>query len=232
MSSSESNLRGNRGEDFFEIFIERFVDVFGGDINAEVFAACHSVVLDSARNNAREMFELRIDVDGDSVEGYPVPDSDSDGRDFIFPLSFSLDPYADAVGSALAVDVKVFERVDDPLFEAVDEEPDVAFSFIEIKDGVRNSLSGPVVCVLAASSGLIDGKAHGCKQVGFNGGCSCSVERWMLKEPDQFGSVIVNDIVDALLHELYGVEILDGLRGYFPFRRSHGRIVSLSAEMR
>lgn len=105
------------------------------------------------------MLELRTDVDGDSVEGYPVPDSNSDGRDFIFPLSFALDPYAYAVGSALAVDVKVLERVDDPLFEVVDEESDIAFSFIEIEDGVCNSLSGPVVCVLAASSGLIDGKA-------------------------------------------------------------------------
>ena len=117
------------------------------------------MVLNSAWNDAREVLELRTDVDGDSVESYPVPDSNSNGRDFIFPLSFALNPYADAIGSALAADVKVFERVDNPLLEVVDEESDVAFSFIEIEDGVCNSLSGSVVCVLAASSGLINGKA-------------------------------------------------------------------------
>ena len=117
------------------------------------------MILNSARNDAREMLKLRIDVDGDSVKGDPVPDSNSDGRDFIFPLSFALDPYADAIASALAANVEMFERVNDPLFEIVDEESDVAFSFVEVEDGVCNSLSGPVVCILTASSGLIDGKA-------------------------------------------------------------------------
>ena len=105
------------------------------------------------------MLKLRIDVDRDSVKGHPVPNSNSDSRDFIFPFSFAFDPYADAVSSALAADVKMFERVNDPLFEVVDEEPDVAFSFIKVEDGVCNSLSGPVVCILTASSGFIDGKA-------------------------------------------------------------------------
>lgn len=54
----------------------------------------------------------------------------------------------------------------------------------------------------------------------------------MLEEPDEFGGIFVNDVVDALFHELDGVGILNGLRGYFPFGRGHGWIVSLSAEAR
>lgn len=190
------------------------------------------MVSNAARNDAREVLELRIDVDGDSVEGHPVPDSDSDGCNFIFPHSFSLDPYADAVSSALAADVEVFEGVDNPLFEVADKKPDVAFSFIEVKDGVCNSLSGTVVCILAASSSLIDGKARGCKQVAFDRGRSRGVERGMFQEPDEFGSIVMNDVVGALFHEFDGIKIFDGLCGYFPFGRDHGRILSLSAEVR
>ena len=54
----------------------------------------------------------------------------------------------------------------------------------------------------------------------------------MFEEPDEFGGIFVNDVVDALFHELDGVGILNGLRGYFPFGRGHGWIVSLSAEVR
>ena len=223
MSSSEPDLRGGRGEDFFETFIERVVNVFSCDINAEVFATCHSVVSNAARNDALEMLELRIDVDGDSVKGHPVPDSDSNGRDFVFPCSFALNPYTNSVGSALASDVEVFEGVDNPLFKVVDEKPNVSFSFIEVEDGVCNSLPGPVVCVLAAPSGLVDGKAHGCKQIAFDGRCSRSVERRMFEEPDEFGGIVMNDVVDAFFHEFDGIKIFDGLRGCFPFGRGHGR---------
>ena len=224
MGSCHSLTMSSRGgwwKDLFETFIESLVNVFGCDIGAEVLATCHTVVFDAAWDNTGEMFELWINIDGDSVEGHPMSDSNSDGRNFIFPHPFAFDPYANAVGSTLAVNAEVLERVDNPLFEIMNEESDVTLSLVEIEDGVCNSLSGPMVRVLTAPAGFIDRKARGCKQVAFDSGCSRSVERRVLKKPDELRGASMDDVVDALLHRCHGFQILNRLRGYFPFELVH-----------
>ncbi len=55
---------------------------------------------DAAGDDAVEVLEPRIDIEGDPVIGDPMADADADGGDLVLGAAAALDPDTDAVGTA------------------------------------------------------------------------------------------------------------------------------------
>src|SRR5215471_5425794 len=91
----------------------------------------------SAGNDVLKIAEVGIDVERETVRGYPPADVYADGCDFA-----SAGPHADQIGYASGFDAVIGERIDEGLLDGMDVGADVALPFAQIEDGVANQLAG------------------------------------------------------------------------------------------
>src|SRR3546814_4190535 len=111
------------------------------------------------------MLEIRLEVDGDAVEGDPAPDANADGGDLVLAAAASRDPDADPAVSPFAPDVEAGKRLDHPFLQVVDEAADIRIAALQVEHDVGHALSWAMIGVLAATArpdyGEI-GRAHVC----------------------------------------------------------------------
>src|SRR6185312_3231696 len=109
-------------EHFLEAGLERAVELGHGDENAELMQGGDTQRLagDPTGHDAGEMLEGRVQVDGDAVEGHPLPDAHPDGGDLVLPPAAPVDPDADPARAPLAADIEAGEGADDPFLEIAD----------------------------------------------------------------------------------------------------------------
>src|SRR4029077_724482 len=90
---------------------------------------------DAARDDRREVFQLRLDIDGDAVEGDPALQPDTDRGDLVLVTGALVrppDPDSDPVLTPLAPDVEGCEGPDDPFLEARDKGADVGTPALQV----------------------------------------------------------------------------------------------------
>ena len=127
-------------------------------------------------------------------------------------------PDADAILAALAFNVELGQRADDPVFQRRDEGAHILAPPLEVEHDIGHALAGPVIGVFAAAAGLVDRQPVGLDQVGKFRAGACRIERRMLDQPDQLLLPCPSRIVGgALLHEGDGKSIVDKSRLDPPF---------------
>src|SRR6185312_155465 len=159
--------RGRRAETPFERSTQRGVDVRHQYQMPQIFKARHAAVGNPAWYDPIEMAEVGRHIEGDPVRRHPLADPDADCRNLAFaadPAGLP-DPYADPSVADLPIDVEGRQRVDDPALEPLHQATDVAATRLEVEHQIRHPLPWPVIGVLTAAFGLVDGEALGVEQV-------------------------------------------------------------------
>ena len=67
------------------------------------------------------MLQVRFDIDGDAVEGDPVPDAYADRRDLVLAAAAAVDPDTDPSLASFAFDIEGGERANHPFLQVVHE---------------------------------------------------------------------------------------------------------------
>src|SRR5712672_386107 len=186
---------------------------------AEVEKARHpeARLTDAARHDAAEMAKVGIDIEADAMEAYPALHPDADGGDLVLAalaLVPPAHPDADPVLPALAADVEVRERTDQPFLQVSHEPAHVAAAPPEVKHRIGDALARPVIGELAAAAGGKHRKPRLDKVLG-PGARPRRVERGMLDKPDQLTGLAGRNGGRPRLH--------DGKRLLIGRRRSGGR---------
>lgn len=148
------------------------------------------MVRDAAGHDAAKMAEIRLYIDADAVEADPFAQSDSNGGDLVFGGAAiglggflgPLHPNPDATGADFAAQVELIQCGNDPIFELAHETAHVAPAGGDVEHHIGDTLARPVIGVLPAAPGGVDGEAVGLCQVfgprrgagGVERGCSTS----------------------------------------------------------
>ena len=148
---------------------------------------------DTAGHDAREMFQIRFDIDRYAMEADPAAQPDADGGDLVLGRRSvgqggrlrPRDPNADTVLTALALDIHAVQRIDHPGFQCRDEGPHIAAAALEIEHDIGDPLSRPVIGVFAATARPVNRKPARRQQVRLIGAGSCGIERRVFDQPDQ-----------------------------------------------
>src|SRR5262249_45830291 len=129
-----------------------------------------------ARHNAGEVFEVRIDIERDAMEGDPVPHADADRGDLR-----AADEDADLISMAVAFDAEGGKRSNQPVLQSPHEGPDVATVPVEVAHHIGDALSRAVIGVPAAAAGREYGEAVWVEKVLCRRAGSRRIDWWMLQ---------------------------------------------------
>ena len=159
-----------------------------------------AIFRNAARNYATEMRQVRCDINGESVKRDPALYAHTERADFRFIGSIA-DPNPDTSIGAMRTKPKVFERVDHPAFESMDEAADILSASFEVQHHVTDPLAGAVIGVAASATGFVDWKMLRIEQFGrVSARPGCEQGR-MLKKPNAFGRGAFPYGGNTLLHE-------------------------------
>ena len=162
---------------------------------------------DAAGDDAGVVGEIGLDVDRDAVERDPVADADADGRNLVFPAALARHPDADPALAPLAAHVEAGEGADDPVLEVGHVAPHVLPALAQVEHGVGHPLAGPVIGVLPAAAGGMDGQAQRLQQVLRLAAGAGGVERRVLQQPDQLAGPAGADVGDPCFHGRQGLVV-------------------------
>ncbi len=179
---------------------------------------------DAAGHDAAEMRQVGFDIERNAMEGHPAAHAHADGRDLVLGhpagkaarLVRPLDPDADAALAALALDVEILQRGDDPALQAGDEAAHVLAAAVEVEHDIGDPLSRAVIGELPAAPGLMHGKTpieqvlRLCRGAG-------GIERRMLDQPDHLIGRSLGDGRDPRFHERHGEGVIGLPLGDRPF---------------
>ncbi len=149
------------------------------------------------------MGEVAGDVERDPVHGDPAPHAHAD-RGELGLAGRRLDPDADAALTGKRLDAESADGADEPGLEARNVGPEIGTlgpaAGGQIEHDVGHALPGPVISVLAASSGDEDGEAAGVEKLRGPGAGSGGIEGRMLEQPDLLARRALANPGDALVH--------------------------------
>jgi hypothetical protein len=111
----------------------------------------HRRVAHAAGHDAGEVAQVRVDVQGDAVEGDPTTAAHADGGD-LAPVH----PHADAAPAARSLDAEIGQGADHHLLQPPDMPVQVLLG-ADVGDDVADELARPVVGHLAAAAAGEDG---------------------------------------------------------------------------
>lgn len=124
---------------------------------------------EAAGDDEVEVVHVRVEVDGEPVEGDPSSDADADGANLGglvgSEVVLGVDPDAGGVGVGVGGDVELGECVDDGGLEGADVLVDAELGGVEVDDGVADELARAVVGDVAAAVGLVELHALGREEV-------------------------------------------------------------------
>ena len=165
---------------------------------------------DPAGHDAGEMLKGGVEIDGDAVEGHPLPDAHPDGGDLVLPPAAAIDPDADPARAALAADIEAGQGRDDPFLEVADIGADIRpVPALQVEHDIADPLAGAVIGVLAAPAGPVDREAVGGQEIGRLGAGARRIEGGMLQEPGQLRRGAGADILGPGIHDAEGGVIVD-----------------------
>src|SRR5690606_7534990 len=139
-------------------------------------------------DDAREMRQVRLHIDGNAMEAHPAPEPDADRGDLVlgwrsvgqgWPVGPD-DPDPDAIFPAFAPDIEAIERADDPLLRRGHEGADIFSPALEVEHDIGDPLARSVIGVFSATPGGENGKPVGLDKVLGPGAGAGRVEWWML----------------------------------------------------
>src|SRR5262249_48029134 len=102
-----------------------------------------------------EVRELRLDIDGDAMEGHPAAQPHADSGDLVLvtvALVGALDPNADAVLAPLAAYVELHQRADDPFLQTRHIGAHVGAAALQVEHHIGHALAGAVIGELPAAA--------------------------------------------------------------------------------
>src|SRR5262249_54250419 len=152
-------LVNDRAEDFHKGSLQCGIDLSHRCWNLEIGKAGDTVGANAARNDAGEVREVGRDVQRNTMERHPMPDADSDGRDFVFAIA-ARDPDAHAIRAPLAFDLKLGKCSDQPLLEIANIAADIRLALLEVEHRIDHALTGSVIGELSTASRFENGKAR------------------------------------------------------------------------
>src|SRR5581483_5382318 len=112
------------------------------------------------RHDAREMLELRIDVEAHAVKGDPAAHAHADARDL-----GAAHEETDRALAPLGLDAEDGKRRDQPVLKPGDEGADIAAAGCEIQHHIGHALAWAMIGEAAAAAGPVDGKARGVEEL-------------------------------------------------------------------
>jgi len=189
------------------------VGILHGAGQAEVGQAGHSVLGLAAGDDPREVRQVRLHVQRDSVEGDPPAHLDADGGDLVLPGrgagAAALDPDADPAFAHRAVHGQAGQGGEDPGLQGGDEGADVLPPGRQVQHHIGHPLAGPVIGELAAAAGAEDREPVGVEEVGVPRRDASGIEGWMLQQPDQLPGLAPGDRPGPGLHGRHRLGVVD-----------------------
>ncbi len=170
----------------------------------------------AAGHDAREVLQVRFDVQADPVKADPLAQLDADRGDLVLARpagALALDPDADPAVTHFAGHVEGGQGLDDPGLQRRHERAHVAAALGQVQHHIDHPLAGAVIGELAAAAALEHREAVGGDQVGGLGRHAGGVERRMLQQPDQLARRTVGDGGRTGLHGGNGCRV-----GHIPGR--------------
>src|SRR5690554_5684614 len=127
------------------------------------------MLADAAGHDAGKVIEIGIDVQAYAMKRHPFADAHTDGGNLVFGgETFFRAPYPDAHAAftQFAFHVELCQRGDQPGFEVLHEGAHIRLAAFEVEHDIGHALPRPVIGVLPAAPGAIDGEALRVDQVG------------------------------------------------------------------
>src|SRR5262245_20692106 len=117
----------------------------------------------AAGDDRCKMLQLRLDIDGDAMEGDPALQADTDGGDLVLVAGALVrppDPDPDAILAPLAADVEGDQRPDDPFLETCDIGADIGSPALQVEHHIGDPLARPMIGDLTSAPGGEQGEAR------------------------------------------------------------------------
>ena len=178
--------------------------------------ACDPVFGNAARNDATEMRQVRGDIESETVKRDPAFHAHAEGPDLGF-IGAIADPDPDATIGSMRAKPKIFQRVDHPAFESMDEAADVFPALFEVEHYVADPLTRSMIGVAASATRLVDRKILRVGQFGRVCARSGGKQGRVLQKPDALGCSAFPYGGGALIHEGERFLISDGRVANPPF---------------
>jgi hypothetical protein len=167
------------------------------------------------------MGQVRIDIEGDAVEGYPAAQAHADGGDLVLAAGAAIDPDTDPPVAGAGLNTELGSRTDQPALQRLDEGAHIAAAPRQVQHDIGHALARPVIGVFAAAARLIDGKAVRHQQVFAPGTGAGRVERRVLEQPDQLAGRAVGNRRRPRFHEGQRLRVGHLALGDGPFDRRY-----------
>ena len=151
-----------------EMRFQRIPDLIPNDLPSAFPAeAGHPPVCDAARDDEVEEVEVGVEVEGEAVHGHPPAALDPDGTDLPGgEPSLWVHPDSSEPVDAAGLNPPVRAGADDGFLQLAQVPSDVGAELVEVEDGVRHELSGPVVGDVPAAVDFVVFHAELCEALG------------------------------------------------------------------
>ena len=223
-SQKKFEVWSGRGKGLIEGLFEGDIDILYGHWQAQIYQRCNAVFHDSARDDAVEMAEVRVNIDREAVEADPFAQADADGGDLVFGFGagghnrfvVTGDPDANATWADVSGDIELIECRDHPSFELFYKRAHILAAFANVEHHINHPLARSVIGVLPATFGFKNVKAAGVGQIGGFGGGSGRVKGGVFEQPYGFGRGAICDSGGARFHCGFGLSVADKPVAYMP----------------